>query len=118
MVVGRVFHLVRWRIFECVLMDTGTGLVLAAGTLTFGNEWYQTGKINWRVPIATLLAAGAVGGVANAAPKGGVALGFMVLIGAVVTPFKGKSPAEEVASIVSGSNKILRPGTKQKAKAK
>jgi hypothetical protein len=97
-------------------MDTGTGLVLAAGTLTFGNEWYQTGKMNWRVPIATLLAAGAVSGVSKASPKGSTALGFMVLIGAVVTPFKGRSPAEELATIVSGSNKVLRPGTKRKAK--
>jgi hypothetical protein len=107
---------VRWRIFERVLMDAGTGLVLAAGTLTFGNEWYQTHQLNWRVPVATLLAAGAVSGVSKASPKGSTALGFMVLIGAVVTPFRGKSPAEELASIVSGTNKVFRPGTKRKVK--
>lgn len=96
-------------------MDTGTGLVIAAGTLTFGNEWYQTksysGKrqLNWKVPIATLLAAGAVEGVAKASPKGSAALGFMVLIGALVTPYRGKAPVSLIADILGKTNSFVKP---------
>jgi hypothetical protein len=89
-------------------MDAGTGLVVTAGTLTFGNEWFQTGKLNWRVPIATLLAAGAIGGVSKASPKGSAALGVMVLIGALVTPFHGKAPIGLAADILNGTNKVAR----------
>jgi hypothetical protein len=89
-------------------MDTGTGLVLAAGTITFANEWLQTSKPNFRVPIATLLAAGAIAAVGKASPQGATALGVMVLIGALVTKFNGKSPVQEFASVLPAGQR--KPG--------
>jgi hypothetical protein len=81
--------------------DTGMKLVLIAGTLTFGNEWYQSHEINWRVPVATVLAAAAVGAVGSISPNGGTGLGVMALIVAAATPLNGKSPIQQIASVVN-----------------
>ena len=70
-------------------------MVLAAGVMTFGNEWLQTGKPNWRVPIATLLGAGAVGLIGNLSTGAANSLGFMVVIAAAATKINGKSPFQE-----------------------
>lgn len=77
------------------MADYGAALVLAAGTLSFGNEWLQTNQVNWRVPIATLLGAGAVGLIGNLSPGAGNSLGFLVLIAAATVRINGKSPLEE-----------------------
>jgi hypothetical protein len=77
-------------------MDTGVGLVLAAGTMTFGNEWLQTQGLNFRVPIATLLLAGMDGALSALSPKAGVAFGAIVFIGALTVPLNGKSPISEL----------------------
>jgi hypothetical protein len=72
-------------------------MVLGAGLMTFGNEWLQTGKPNWRVPIATLLGAGAIGLIGTLSPSAGNTLGFMVLLAASVTKIGGVSPLQELA---------------------
>jgi hypothetical protein len=99
-------------------MESGTGmkLVLLAGTLTFANEWIQPDSsgahsINWRVPVATVLAAAAVAGVGAISPGGGVGLGLMALIVAATTPLNGKSPVQQLASVV---NAPATANTKQK----
>ena len=51
--------------------DTGMKLVLLAGGLTLSNEWLQTREINWRVPVATVLAAAVASGVGKVSPAGG-----------------------------------------------
>lgn len=76
----------------------GPAFVLAAGGLTFGNEWLQTGQVNWRVPIATLLGAGAIGVVGIVSAAAGNALGVMVLIAAASMKSNGKSAIDELAS--------------------
>jgi hypothetical protein len=78
-------------------------LVLLAGTLTFGNEWYQTHEINWRVPVATVLAAAGTAGLGRVSPGGAAGIGVMALIVAAATPLNGKSPIQELASVVNGS---------------
>jgi hypothetical protein len=80
--------------------DTGMKLVLLAGTLTFTNEWIQTHEINWRVPVATVLAAAAIAGVSKVSPGGATSLGVMAVIVAAATPLNGKSPIQEIASVV------------------
>lgn len=80
------------------MTNYGPALVIAAGTLTFANEWLQTDELNWRVPIATILGAGAmaaIGAVSSGAANG---LGAMVLIAAANTRFNGKSAVQEIAS--------------------
>jgi len=76
----------------------GPAFVLAAGTLTFGNEWLQNGEINWRVPIATVLGAGAVGVIGMASASAGTTLGVMVFIAAASIRSNGKSAIDEIAS--------------------
>ena len=98
--------------------DTGMKIVLLAGTLTFGNEWYQTHEINWKVPVATVVVAAATAGLGRVSPNGGVALGIMALIVAATTPLNGKSPVQEIAAVVnkpSPKTKNSRTATKGKA---
>jgi hypothetical protein len=80
--------------------DTGMKLVLVAGSMTFANEWYQAHEINWRIPVATVLAAAIVAGVGKVSPGGGAGLGVMALIVAAVTPLNGKSPVQQLTTIV------------------
>jgi hypothetical protein len=81
--------------------DTGMKLVLLAGTLTFTNEWVQTKAINWRVPVATVLAAAAVAGVGKVSPGAATSLGVMAVIVAAATPLNGKSPIQEISAVVN-----------------
>jgi hypothetical protein len=86
------------------MADTGMKLVLVAGTLTFSNEWLQSHELNWRVPVATVLAAVAVAGVGAITPGAGTGLGLMALIVAATTPLKGKSPIQQIASVVNAKS--------------
>lgn len=78
------------------MANTATVLVLTAGGITFANEWYQTKKVNWRVPIATLLAAAVFDGLAHISDHAATGLSVMVLIGALLTRFNGKSVADTI----------------------
>jgi hypothetical protein len=95
--------------------DTGMKIVLLAGTLTFANEWLQTKEINWRVPVATVLAGAAVAGVGRISPGGATSLGLMALLVAAVTPLNGKSPIQEIGSVVNGSGTTKTKVTSTKA---
>lgn len=77
--------------------NTATVIVLTAGTITFANEWYQTKEINWRVPVATLLLAGLADGLAHINERAATGLSVMILLGALMTKFGGKSVADQIA---------------------
>jgi putative effector of murein hydrolase len=83
--------------------NTAAGIILVAGGITFTNDWYQTHEINWRVPIATVLAAAVFDGLAKLDDKAAVGVAVMVLIGAFVNKVNGKSIADVLAE--SFSNK-------------
>jgi hypothetical protein len=95
--------------------DTGATIVLIAGTMTFANEWYQTGHANWRVPVATLLAAGILGAVGDVSPKAATGIAAMVLIAAASTKFNGKSAIAELNGLVGASPE---PAARTKAGAR
>jgi hypothetical protein len=78
-------------------MATATVIVLTAGTITFANEWYQTKQINWRVPVATLLLAALADGLAKVDNSAATGLSVMILLGALLTKFNGKSAADQIA---------------------
>lgn len=80
-------------------MSQSTGIMLFAGTVSFGNEWLQTGSPNWRIPVATLVAGVFLNGVERIYPKAGVGLSVIVLITVLATPFKGKSPLQEALQV-------------------
>lgn len=86
-------------------------LVLLAGTLTFTNEWLQTHEVNWRVPVATVLAAAVTAGIGKLSSGGATSLGLMALIVAAATPINGKSPIEEIGTVVNGSRTASKKTT-------
>lgn len=81
-------------------MAQSTGLMLVAGTISFGNEWLQTGKVNFRIPVATLAAGAFLAGLEKIYPKAAVGLTVIVLITVIMTPLNGKSPMQELVSVV------------------
>lgn len=87
---------------------SATGIILVAGTITFANEWYQTQQINWRVPVATLIAAAVFDGLAQLDSKAALGLSVIVLIGAFTTRFNGKSVADTVSQTVARKTPVPR----------
>jgi len=81
---------------------TATGIILVAGTITFANEWYQTKKINWRVPLATIFAALIFDGIAHVNDHAATGLAIMALLVAMMTRFNGKSVAGTLADTFNG----------------
>ena len=96
------------------MANLATGIILTAGTITFANEWYQTGKVNWRVPVATVLGAAVFDGLAHIDDKAALGLSIIVLLGAMTTKFGGKSAAETVASFFQQST--AKPKTQPRVK--
>lgn len=93
------------------MASTATGIILIAGTATFTNEWYQTKKVNFKVPIATLFAAAVFDGFAKLDDKAAIGISVIVLLGALTTKFGGKSVVETVSQLMANT-------TKQPAKKK
>lgn len=96
------------------MASTATGIILVAGTITFVTEWYNTEKVNFKVPVATLLAAAVFDGLAKLDDKAAVGLSIMVLLGAVTVKWGGRSVVETVAATFSGKAQ-KQPTTKKKA---
>jgi hypothetical protein len=83
------------------MANTGTVIVVAAGGMTFANEWLQTKDINWRIPVATVLIAALVDGIAHLDQKIATTFAVIVLIGASVATINGKSPIDEFNSVLT-----------------
>lgn len=79
---------------------TGTILVLTTGTITFTNEWLQKHELNWRIPIATFIAAAATDVIDKASHRSATVLGVLALIAGLTAPLAGKSPIQEFNSII------------------
>lgn len=71
-----------------------TGPVLAMGAITVANNVVFNNKpFDWRVPVATGIAAGAFALVEKAWPEGAVALAWMALVTIIVTRVDPKIPS-------------------------
>jgi hypothetical protein len=81
-------------------MAQSTGIMLAAGAISFGNEWLQTGTPNFRIPIATMVSALFLNGIEKIYPKAAVGLGVIVMITVLVTPLHGKSPMQTAVDVL------------------
>jgi hypothetical protein len=86
-------------------MAAATGIILIAGTATFTTEWYNTKKVNFKVPVATLLAAAVFDGLAKLDSKAATGLSIMVLLGALTTKWGGKSVVETLAAVMTSVDK-------------
>lgn len=84
------------------MANTATVIILTAGTMTFANEWYQTNRVNWRVPVATVIVAAGFDVFAKIDSKAATMAAVIVLIGAVAAPINGLSIAQEVAGMSKG----------------
>lgn len=87
-------------------MAYSTGLMLLGGTISFGNEWIQTSKPNFRIPVATLVAALFLDGIEKIGyPKAATGLATIAFITILFTPFQGKSPMAEALTVLPLNNK-------------
>lgn len=73
-------------------------IILVAGGSTFVNEWMQTKNIDWKVPIATALAAAGMEGLAALDEKAALSISVMALIAAATTRF-GNPPKSTIDMI-------------------
>jgi hypothetical protein len=76
-------------------------VVLVAGGLTFTDKWYWSHDPDWKIVIATVIAAGGIDLLARASDKAATALAVMILIGAATTKFNGHSAIDTVDSALS-----------------
>lgn len=86
-------------------MAESTGIVLGATSISFANNWYQTGEVNLRIPIAGLFVALIFGGIERLDTRAGVGLSYLMLITALLTPVQGKSPADTLVDWTEGKTK-------------
>ncbi|MGI0135330.1 MAG: hypothetical protein ACREBW_10285 [Candidatus Micrarchaeaceae archaeon] len=86
-------------------MAKSTGIMLTATAIGMGNEFVQGEGINFRMGIAGLGAALFLTGVEKLNETAGVGLSVIVMITVLLTPFKGKSPAQEVVSLMGTGGK-------------
>lgn len=71
-----------------------TGPVLAIGAITMANNVLFNDKpFDWRVPVATGIAAGAFSLAEKAWPEGAVALAWMALVTILITRIDPKVPS-------------------------
>jgi uncharacterized membrane protein YeiH len=80
-----------------VATNTASVIILAAGTITFANDWYQTKEINWKIPLATIIGALLFEGLGHVSDRGATGLAVIVMIGALTAKFGGKSVADTLA---------------------
>jgi hypothetical protein len=92
-------------------MAASTGIVLAVGGITLGNELlgatvakqkWTASTVNWRVIPATLGLALALAGLEKIAPQFAVGLAMLSLFTVLVIPFGGHPTPLENASKVLG----------------
>jgi hypothetical protein len=82
------------------MASSSTGIILMTGTISFGNEWLQTQKLNFRIPVATMFTAVFLNGVDKISPKAATGLAVIAMITVLLTPLNGKSPLQEVLQVL------------------
>jgi hypothetical protein len=86
-------------------MARSTGIVLAVGGITVFNEVIlHSQPFNWKVPIATGIAAVMLGGLENLSPELAVGIAWVALVAVSLTRVNPNvpAPAESLAAVISG----------------
>jgi hypothetical protein len=81
-------------------MASAMGIVLTGTAIGVGNEFMQGYGLNFRMGMAGLGAALFIGGIQKVNDQAGVGLAAIVFITMMLTPFKGKSPAQELEALL------------------
>lgn len=87
-------------------MAKSTGIILAAGAITFGNEWLHH-KVNWKIPVATLGAAVVFAGLEKISEPAAVGLAVIALVTTLIggiTPGV-PSPAVQILDVLGYGGK-------------
>ncbi len=94
-----------------------TTIILVAGGVTFTGEWYWSQKIDWKVPLATVLLAAGAEGLSAVDRNGATLLAIMVALGAFTTKYNGHSAIDMVTALIhGGKNTPTNPPSKTPAK--
>lgn len=83
-----------------------TVIILVAGGSTFTAQWALAHKLDWKVPLATVLLAAGAEGFSAIDKNGATILSLMVLLGALTTKFDGHSVIDLVSSAATGTGKL------------
>lgn len=81
-------------------MAKSTGIVLAAGGISFANEWYNDNTPNFRIVAATLGVALLMDGIEKINEGAAVGLSAIMLITVMLTPIHSKTPVDTVNTIL------------------
>jgi hypothetical protein len=95
-------------------MTASVTITLAAGGMTFVNEWYQTKNIDWKVPLATALLAVGMEVFSNVDNGAATAFSVIIFLGAATTKFNGKSPVDTVSALLSNTKTSAPRGSVSK----
>jgi hypothetical protein len=82
-------------------MAKAAGIVLTGVAIGMGNEFMQGYGINFRMGMAGLGAALFLSGVEKVNETAGVGISVIVFITMMITPFKGKAPAQELVTLLN-----------------
>jgi hypothetical protein len=82
-------------------MAKSTGIVLTATAIGMGNEFMQGYGVNFKMGIAGLGAALFLTGVEKINETAGVGISVIVLVTVLLTPFKGRAPAQELLTLMN-----------------
>lgn len=80
----------------------GTTIILIAGSVTFVGEWYWEQKIDWKVPLATVLLAAGVEGLSAVDRNGATILSVMAFLAAATTKYNGHSAVDMLTNLIHG----------------
>jgi hypothetical protein len=86
-------------------MAKSTGIVLTAVAIGMGNEFIQGQGINFRMGMAGLGAALFLTGIEKINETAGVGLSILVFVTVLLTPFKGRAPAQELVFLMNQKQK-------------
>jgi hypothetical protein len=79
-----------------------TTIVLVTGGITFTGEWYWQHKIDWKVPLATVLLAAGAEGLSAIDKNGATIFAIMAFLAAATTKYNGHSAVDMVTNLVKG----------------
>lgn len=92
-------------------MSKSVGIILTAGTISFGSRWMESGTPPIKAGMAWLGLSLVMDGLEQLSPEGAVGLSIIVMITTLVTPIKGKSPADTLIDLVNNKTKVQKGAT-------
>jgi hypothetical protein len=91
--------------------NTGAMLVLATGGIAFTTKFYYAHDVDWKIVIATPLAAAGFAAFGKLDANAAMALGAMALMAAATTKFNGHSFTDILLALGKGTSPAATPAT-------